>query len=363
MGSDSREIKQIRIKPHSDEWHKFRYENGYGGSEIASVVATASKTMGDLIYTPPLKLHLQKIGETHIQEFTGNITTESGHFFEPIILNWFRFFDIDEPDQYKMFQNIKANNRINKVISPKVYIKNEKYPWLFVSPDAWAWKYKKGPKRYVETKHTSSMETKRHPNKISPAFYAQVQLGLMLTELEVADLCLLIDGRWFEVVSIEPSKEWFDLILDTSHKAWRNIIQARIIKLEYGIPSYFGMNPDMFTQKQLDGIALLSELEPPLSGTDSEFEFIKEMVVPEVEEVIAEGSEDTLKLCLDFLSLDEKVKETTKEKQTLYSKMLLALGAGHNVCRYGDQKLFTYKMDKRGVAKLLVNDKIKEAYA
>lgn len=352
----SKHIKQVYIKPHSPEWHKFR-EDGYGGSEIASVVSTASKTMADLVYTPALKMHLLKIGEP-IQEFTGNITTESGHFFEPIILNWLKFFDLEQPDQMAMFQNIKANNRINKVISPKVYIKNEKYPWLFVSPDAWAWKYKKGPKRYVETKHTSSMETKRHPNKISPAFYAQVQMGLMLTELEVADLCLLIDGRWFEVVSIEPSKEWFDLIEETSHQAWRNVIQARIIKLEYGIPSYFGMNPDMFTQKQLDGIALLSELEPPLSGTDSEFEFIKEMVVPEVEEIITEGTEETFKTCLKYLNLDEKIKSAEQDKKKLYSELLLALGTGHNVCRYQDQKLFTYKMDKRGIAKLLINQNL-----
>lgn len=107
----------------------------------------------------------------------------------------------------------------------------------------------------------------------------------------------------------------------------------------------------------------LSELEPDLSGTEAELEFVKEIVIPSVDEVIKEGTEETLKLCLEFLKLDDKIKGTTKDKQAIYEKLLLHLGAGSNVCMYDDQQLFTYKSDKRGVCKLLVNHDLKMIYS
>lgn len=317
--------------------------------------------MTELIYTPAIKLHLQKIEEP-INPFTGNIATEAGQFFEPIIIDWLRYFDLDNPDQYLMFQNIKAKQRINKVISPKVYITNSKFPWLFISPDAWNYKDKKGLKRYVETKHTTSMECRRFPDKISPAFYAQVQMGLMMTGLEYADLCLLIDGKWFEVVTVEPNKEWFDLIADTSYKAWRNVLEARKIKLEYGIPAYFSVNPDTLTERQKEGALLLAELEPPMAGTEGELEFVKEMVIPQVEETIKQGTEEGLKLCIEYLKLDEQAKGFEAKKKELYAKILLELGSDSNTYVFEEKNIFTYKPDKKGTCRLLVSQEIKNLY-
>src|SRR5687768_11314697 len=127
-------IKYIPTVQHTPEWHQFRYDNGYGGSEIASVVSSRTKTLADLVYTPALKLHLLKIGEP-IQQFTGNVESESGHYFEPIIKNFYRFYDMTNPDQMNMFRNIKANTPVNEVAEPMVYVTNEKYPWLYYSPD------------------------------------------------------------------------------------------------------------------------------------------------------------------------------------------------------------------------------------
>lgn len=354
-------VKQVRIRPHSEEWFKFRYDNGFGGSEIASVVASKSRTLAELVYTPPIKLFLSKIGDP-IQEFTGNVESESGHFFEPIILEWLKHYDLDHPDQYLMFQNLKAKNRVNKVIQPKTFCVNTKYPWLFYSTDAWHWKNKTGGKRIAECKNTTSFEAKRYQNGISPSFYCQIMQGLLITEVEAADLCVLIDGRWFSVVTIEPDKTWFDLILDTSHEMWKNIIKARAIKIEYDLPAYFGINPDTLTERQKEGAMLLSELEPPMAGTEGELEFVKEMVIPQVEETIKQGSEEGLKLCIEYLKLDEKEKEFSSKKKELYAKILLELGSDCNVYIWDEKPVFTYKPDKRGTCRLLVSQEIKNLY-
>lgn len=356
-------IKQIAIQPHTPQWFEFRMANGYGGSEIASVVSSRTKTLADLVYTPCLKLHLLKIGESHIQDFTGNVESESGHFFEPIILNFYRFYDMDKPDPLQMYRNIKEGIQMNEVREPKVFIQNEKYSWLYYSPDAFGKINKTGPDRLLESKHTSSYETKRYVNKVSPSFYAQTMQGLLLTELDHADLCIFVDGKYFEVVTVEPSKEWFDIILETSHASWLNVLKARKIKIEYELPAYFGMNPEFFTERQKEGAMLLSELEPDLSGTESELEFVKELIIPSTEEVVKIGTEDTLKLCLQYLEITDNAKALVKDSQIIYEKLLLELGAGHNVCMLDDMKLFSYKKDNRGTAKLLINKDLKMLYS
>lgn len=353
-------IKQIRIKPHTEQWHQFRYDNGYGGSEIASVVSAKTKTLANHVYTPALKMHLMKIGEP-VQEFTGNVESESGHFFEPIILGvYLKYFDLDNPNQIQMFKNIKDGVRINKVLQPKVFVTNSKYPWLFYSPDAFSWKNCSGAKRLAESKNTTSMAANQFPNHVDPAFFCQCQQGLMLTELDHADLCILIDGRWFEVVTIEPDKTWFDLIMEVSYNSWLNVLKARKIKLEYEVPAYFGVNPDLLSEKQKDGALMLAELEPAHSGTDDELDFIYEMVKPTPEETIMRGNDDLYNLCLEYKAISEKIGEINASKNIVAEKLILGLGGFHKAYFGNDEKVYySFKEDSRKIKRLYISPKIK----
>lgn len=355
-------IKQLHIKQRSPEWEEWRNQNGFGGSEIASVVAMKSKTISNLVYTPPIKLHCLKLDEP-IQPFTGNVESMSGIFFEKIILHtYYKNYDLDNPDQKLMFENIfNKKPAINKVIQPGVIMTNTKYPWLFYSPDSWLFKDKVGPKRLGECKNTTSFETKRYPNKISPSFYCQVQQGLMITELEKADLCLLIDGRWFEIVTVEPDQKWFDLIQEVSYQAWRNILEARKIKLEYEIPAYYGLPLDYFTEKQKQGVQRLMELEPELTGTEHEYEFIRDMVKAEEEEIEMKGTDEQMKLCIEYLKINGEAKEVEAKKRAVSERLLLTLG-GSNLVRFDDQSFFSFKKDSRGSKRLYISPKIEQLY-
>jgi hypothetical protein len=257
-------IHQIKMEPRSPEWLKWRYENGIGGSEIASVMASVSTVLADLTWTPPIKWYLSKIGE-NLQEFTGNIETMAGIFFEPIILQWYKYYDFSNPDQISMFKRIDANQRINKTISPKAYFVNDNYPGFFYSPDAIGFRYMKD-RVLIETKHTTSMTTRRYNSGIDPAFYLQVQLGLMILELEEADLCLLIDGRYFSPVTIKANPEIHKKIIEVGSDMWKRVLKARMIKIEYGLSNYFGTNPAFLTERQQEGAKILAGLEPERNG-------------------------------------------------------------------------------------------------
>lgn len=352
-----RHITKHRIPVHSPEWHAFRY-NGIGASEISSVLATVSKTIADLTYTPPIKYFLAKVGEK-VQEFTGNVASNSGIYFEPILLQWYKAMDLDDPDQLKMFENLKNNIRINRAWQPKEYVVNEKYPWLFCSPDAYAKKNGVGKTRLVENKWTTSMAANRYSKiGVDPAFFAQVQQGLLVTELECADLNVTIDGRYFQPITIEPHKEVQEKILETSHDMWKRVIKARMLKIEYDLPVYYALNPDSLTEKQKEGVELISQLEPELIGTDDELEFVREMVKPVEEDVEMIGTEEQLELCLKYHNINDSIAALKKESNLTKAELILQL-SGFNKAVFNDgNSFYSYKNDVNGIARLYVNKKM-----
>lgn len=355
-----KQIHRIRIKPRTKEWLDWRFEHGIGGSEISSVVATRSKVIAELTYTSPIKFFLSKIGEP-IQEFLGNVESESGIYFEKIIQQWYKHYDIDNSAdlrlaQMAMFDNIKKGNRINKLVSPGVFFVNEKYPWLFYSPDGIATR-PNGIKVLQETKNTTSMTARRFTNNVDPAYYLQVQQGLLITELECADLCILIDGRWFSVVTIEPNKEIHDLILEASHEMWQKVLTARKIKEEYELPAYLGINPEKLTPRQIEGVQILTDMEPDITGTDEELQLFKEMIVPSEEDNPMEGTPAQLAMCEKYNALKDDKDQVEIKRKELYIELIRSL-EGRNKAIFNDNTYFSYKADKNGNRSIYVSPKI-----
>ena len=342
--------KDLRLYQGTDKWKKWRKESGIGGSEIASVLATDSRELAELVYTPPIKLHLQKIGEP-VQEFTGNVPSMEGQFQERGIIERFKWWDLERPDNLGMHKNRIAGNVLNKVYNINCVFWNKDYPWLFYSPDALLMK---GRKRQgiLESKLTTSMETRRYVNKLNPAFYFQVQTGLFLTGLEIGYALLLIDGQWFEVIPIEPDKEVHQWIEYTSAQFWTNVVKARKIKEEYGITSYFLADPETFSEKQRDGIQMLSELEPHLTGNERELDFIRAMIVPQPERNERRGTEQEKELCRQYREVTGEIKELMTRKNDVYGRLLLQLN-GCNVVTF-DQGYYSYLPDKNGKPSLYV---------
>lgn len=349
-------IHQHRIPLHSEQWHQFRYDNGIGASEISSVMATISKNVADLVYVTPIQWHLSKIGEPTTQ-FSGNVASESGHFFEPIILKWYKYYDMEVSDQMDMFRRMKENSRVNRAMSPKSYYTNDKYPGFFCSPDAFGWPGMVKKKVYIEIKNTTSFTADKFVNKVDPGYYLQVQTGLMITELEEAHLLILVDGRFFEIVTVYADKEIQQLILKTGSEMWKKVVQARILKLQYDLPSYYGINHEFLTDRQKEGAMLLSELEPSLIGTEDELKFVQEMVKPREEDVEMQGSEELKQVCIDYKNIGEEKKLLDKQANLKKAEMILALG-GFNKAVFDDESFFTYKADSNKVMRLYISPKV-----
>lgn len=365
----SKIYRDIRLRQGSAEWKEWRYNTGIGGSEIASVLATDSFELSQLCYTPPIKLFLSKISEP-VQQFTGNISSEEGKFQEWSIVERFKYYDLERPDNMLMHENRKARNVINRVHRPNCVWHNPTWEWLFYSPDAaWVMPNEDNPNRWhrhavLESKLTNSMETARYLNRVNPSHVMQVLLGLMITGLPIGYILLLIDGQFFEPVPIYPDKEMFEWIQDISGQFWLRVAKARKIKAEYGIPYYFGVNPDTLTERQREGAELLSQLEPDLVGSDHECKFIREMIIPRPEETPRDGTDEEYALCQNYLEANEKIDKAEAEKKKVYNELVLSLN-GCNKINFPNAPVkgafYSYMPDKNGRASIRVSQKIKQA--
>jgi predicted phage-related endonuclease len=353
--------RDIRLKQGTTEWKKFREESGIGGSEIASVLATDSKELADLVYTSPLKLFLQKIGEPHLQKFTGNLKTEEGHFQETSIIERFKYYDLEQPDAYLMHLNRREGKVLNRVIRPNGVFHSKQWEWMYYSPDGLWLKPERKRFGILESKLTTSMETNRYVNKVNPSHYLQVQYGLKITGLTVGYILLLIDGQWFEPIKVEPDPEIHQWIEQISAQFWYKVASARKIKIEYGIPAYFQMDPERFTERQREGIQLLQELEPSLIGSEHEVKFIREMIVPQSEEMPREGSQDEWELALQYLKINDDIKASNATKNEVLAKILHSLN-GSNVINFNEGKsgYYSYKPDKNGKPSIYVSPKLRQ---
>lgn len=346
--------KDLKLSQGTDKWKKWRQESGVGGSEIASVLAMDSSELASLVYTPPLKLHLLKIGEP-VQAFTGNVQSMEGQYQESMILDRFKYWDFERPEALQMCKNRAEGKILNKIFKVNTVFWREDYPQLFYSPDGL---YMKEKQRVglLESKLTTSMEANRYKNKVNPSFYMQVQLGLMITELPVGFALLLIDGQWFEVVAIYPDPEIHEWIKDCSYRFWRNVLEARKIKLEYGIPSYFGIDPETLTHRQQEGVQLLYDLEPQLVGSEAEVKFVKEMIIPQPERIERQGTIDEKLLAIEYKRIGERAKDLAAEKNKVVAELLRNLN-GCNVVNF-DTGYYSYLPDKNGKCSIYVSPKV-----
>lgn len=353
--------KDIRLKQGTEAWKQWRYETGIGGSEIASVLATDSFELSQLVYTPPLKLYLLKIGEP-VQQFTGNVASYEGKLQERSIVERFKYYDLERPDNMLMHKNMEEGIVLNRVLRPNCVFHNPQWEWLFYSPDA-VWIRDRKRHGILESKLTNSMETNRYKNRVNPSHYLQVMTGLMITGLPIGYVLVLIDGQFFEPVPVYPDKEVFEWIQQISAQFWMRVAKARQIKIEYQIPAYFGVNPDMLTERQREGAELLSQLEPELIGSEHEMNFIREMIIPRPDEFPRDGDDDEFALCVEYIEAGEQIKKAEAKKREVYEKLLLSLD-GCNIVNFPQAPVkgcyYSYMPDKNNKASIRVSPKIKQ---
>ena len=270
------EIKFIETKSWSKvEWLKFR-DQGLGGSEISTI-------FGLNPYKSKLQLHLEKSGQWP-NETPDNFYMYRGKTTEDLIVEAYWKLYTDSPESVLInaanpeFEKKKCDNF-------EGYFVNPQFPHLFASPDRIMpiGHIHRGTgevlstESILEVKNTRSQETAKYESGISPAFMAQTQHYMLVLDLKYAEIILLKDSTFPEVVYFERSDEFCEAIVEQSKLFWDNVLRARELM---AMPQ----TPDVQQE--------LVMLEPSAEGGEAYLDFIKDRYKDQEKGITAVGADE-----------------------------------------------------------------------
>jgi len=164
---------------------------GIGGSE-------ASAALGLSRYKSPFQLYLEKTGE--IDEYNDSPVLRRGTRFEPILR--------------EMYSEITGRP---VVLAPT--FQSDVVPFMFVSPDGLA------GDRYLEIKTARNRHDWGEPgtDEIPQEYLIQVQHGLFVTRLLVADVFVAFSLDDIELYEVHADPELQDMIIEGERAFWNQV--------------------------------------------------------------------------------------------------------------------------------------------
>ena len=326
-------IRTVYIEPHSPEWHKFR-ANGVGGSEIGTVLGSQFNEYGSRI-----KMFYEKIGAVKPNQEPSEVMMH-GSYMEDYIESWWKYFD---GDIESTMRNKQLGNQIRKCRKVNGYIVNDKYPWLFASPDRMIVKGQRGlienpngdlmfgdnldDGGILEFKTVNGFVARKYVATGGIPLYQIVQLQQYMTILEInyGEFAVLEDGRHFYLAPMEFNKALSDRIIEESHDFYVNhVVPARELYQEY-VSEYMKGNKSSAERIQ----SRINSLEPDVDSSETTREFISSRF-NEVKESI-QGDDVLLTQSIEYKRLSKLIKKLSERKDTVYNRLLNV--CVHNECQ------------------------------
>ena len=198
------------------QWLKYR-DNGLGGSEAGCVLEQVT-------YKSPSELFCEKTGLLKPKKFD-NHHMSMGRIMEPIVAKLWQYYDPDVSKDLRTHSNYNNDELIRPCFEAPYYVHNEKYPYLFGSPDRLFFQH--GEMAVLEIKTINGMVMKSYEDKIPLSYIIQVHVYMMLLECSYSEIVFLVDGRNLIVEPVERDEELCDIIESECKKFWRQVVIAR----------------------------------------------------------------------------------------------------------------------------------------
>ena len=259
-------VKTINIPYGTPEWHEFRL-SGIGGSEVSVLFGFQDK------YGSPAKLYNQKIGRLEIPQID-NEAMFWGRELEHEILDKWQYYNgrVNYIDNFSLKQVQREYKKWDG------YIVNPEYPHLFASIDGY---FENGfslitgetiEKGLIECKTITSQVSSHWKFGIPPGYVFQVHHYMLILGLDYAEIVILRDGRYLEVLPVERSESIINQIKDVTYDFWHNkVIPGRKAYQDY-------LLSEKLNRTELMGKHMLEvdKLEPMGDGSEGHKDFENE---------------------------------------------------------------------------------------
>lgn len=336
-------IKTIEIPYGTPEWHEFR-KSGIGGSEQSILHGFQDK------YSSPAKLFNLKIGRIAHDSYD-NEAMAWGRWLESTILDRWQYYD----GENNYLDNHRDGNIIRRYRITDGFAVNDKYPWLFYSEDG---HFEDGfslstgetiKKGLLECKTITTMSANRWEYGIPPGYIFQVHQGMLVHELDYAEIVVLKDGRFLSVYPIDRVDSICDTILKTSKAFWYD----RVLPAKEAYSEYLYNERAGRTERAAEAMYLIDNLEPMPDGSDGHKDFENERW--EESSLRADGDQKNRnRLILDKYLLEAEKMIKTQREYNIQMVRRDMRKQGVNALDYKDGYVRIYKR-RNGVNPLVDN--------
>lgn len=242
-----------------EDWLLYR-KTGIGASEVG-------KVMGLSEWGSALDLFYEKISEG-VPYTTENMAMFMGKEKEDFIANLWQYWGGTEES---MIANKRAGKIIRRMQKVNAYVRNPKWPWLFISLDRKINKHGKRGEGSLELKTIGGWEADKWVSGVPPSYLLQHQDQMGVAEFEYGEIAILKDGRNMDVLQFEFSKQIFENIVEETHDFWGRVERAKIV-LTQRFEAERNFNQRLVKELTEE----LSEIEPHTDGSRGLEEFLNE---------------------------------------------------------------------------------------
>lgn len=274
-----------------EDWLLYR-KSGVGASEVGKVMGLSEwGSAHDLFY--------EKISEG-IPYTVENMAMFMGKEKEDFIANLWQYWGGSEES---LIRNKREGRIIRRMQKVNAYVRNPKYPWLFISLDRKMNKHNGRGEGTLELKTIGGWEADKWVSGVPPSYLLQHQDQMGVCELEYGEIAILRDGRNMEVLQFEFNSQIFENIVEETHEFWQRVERAKII-LTKRFEAQRNFNQRLVKELSEE----LSEIEPHTDGSRGLEEFLNEKYSKGTE-----GERQGSILELDSATKHKKLKEEEKK--------------------------------------------------
>ena len=305
-------IRKVKTRNY-EEWKALRKQY-IGGSDAAAVLGMSS-------YKSRYTLWAEKTGK--IPEFSGNLATDVGTYFEDFIA--------------KRFEQ-ETGKKVRKETHS---IFNDKYPWAIANVD----RVIVGEDAILECKFTDSLNLKRYKNGEFPdRFYVQCVHYLAVTGKKKAYLAVLIGNKEFKVFEIYRDEAEIEALM-AEEKAFYELIKSDTAPATDGTESTTETIKTIYADSNEDIVNLFAYEDAlnqyvAVQAQIKELEAIKDEMANKVKVFMGEaGKGETDRF---------KVSWTSAEKSTFDSKAFASDHPNLDLSQYYKKSTYrTFKVNKK----------------
>ena len=322
----------------NDQWLAYR-TSGLGASEISTI-------LGLNPYKSSIELFYDKIGINPRYNYE-NIAMFMGKFHEHSVGVLWQYW---EGSEESVIANYSAGKIIRKCQRVNAYVRNPKFPHIFVSLDRKINKHGNKGEGALEIKTISGYESRKWESGIPPSHIIQLQTQIMVCEFDYGELAVQTDGRAFSVFPFVTMPEVQETIANKVANFWEAVLSARKL-VNAKVEAERNFNLKLAGELQAE----IEVFEPAPDGSEAYKNYLKEKYKnPTTSEKL--GGIQELEVARKAKKVKEQIKDLKKE-QTLSENILKKALGDVQALDFGTNGRVSWKSDINGTRRFINNVK------